>query len=510
MTKPPTKEATTRSISDVFRGYAGAYGVYRVPTDTPLGAKAKGQAKTVREPVTNSLWEAHVQGREGLGIIPIMEDDRCYWGAVDIDSYEDFDPATVVHRLKELGLPLWVFRSKSGGAHVCLFLRKPRPAVAVRDFLTDVASALGHAGAEVFPKQVAMDDDTLGNWLNMPYFNADVTTRFAYDPATAQPLELEAFLEAVGPGEAALPKWSFANHLASATKNDEWSDAPPCLQALLAGGERFPQGTRNDGLFSLAVFRRRSIESDEAWKAKVAEDNQSYAGPGTQSEVAAIIRSISRKDYEYRCREQPIASVCNRALCMTRRYGIGRSEVAITGLLKLDTEPPTWVLTVSDHRVRLTTEQLHIQAKFQRAIMEQTNLLVYPRKPNDWHLLLDSLLEKVQVVPMPEETRLAGSLAEAVEHWLFTMGRATSYAQLRHGLPYSSDGRVFFGLNRLLGWLARNGHPDAQDAGKRSGIIAALKELPDMEPGKQKKVFGRNQRLWSFPEVDEREQLEDD
>ena len=80
-----------------------------------------------------------------------------------------------------LKLPLVVFRSKSGGAHVFLFTEVPVEAKIVRDKLLSISAILGYGGAEVFPKQIELksEEDT-GNFLNLPYFQGDKTTRYAF------------------------------------------------------------------------------------------------------------------------------------------------------------------------------------------------------------------------------------------------------------------------------------------------------------------------------------------
>ncbi len=62
-------------------------------------------------------------------------------------------PSPFLKDLKKKKIPLTVFRSKSGGAHLFLFTKEPVPAVMMRDKLKTYASAIGHARAGIFPKQ---------------------------------------------------------------------------------------------------------------------------------------------------------------------------------------------------------------------------------------------------------------------------------------------------------------------------------------------------------------------
>jgi len=168
-------------FKNIFKGLERAHGCTKVGPANNNGEKVKGQSFVVREPVTDELWSKHLQGTQSLGIIPINDDNECVWGCVDIDSYAGFDHKKLIDKIKQFNLPLVVCRSKSGGAHVFLFLEKPVNAERMRDKLTEIKTLLGYGGSEVFPKQIRLksQDDT-GNFLNLPYFNGDNTTRYAF------------------------------------------------------------------------------------------------------------------------------------------------------------------------------------------------------------------------------------------------------------------------------------------------------------------------------------------
>jgi hypothetical protein len=109
----------------LFLGCERAHGYYGplAPDPTRGDGKLKGQALTKREPLTDALWESHLAGKTGIGVIPIRDDSTCVFGAIDIDAYTDFNPASVAAEVARLKLPMVVCRSKSGGAHVYCFSR---------------------------------------------------------------------------------------------------------------------------------------------------------------------------------------------------------------------------------------------------------------------------------------------------------------------------------------------------------------------------------------------------
>jgi len=165
----------------IFKGLERAHGCTKVTASVEVGVKLKGQSFVVRQPVTTDLWQMHLKGEQSLGIIPINENNECIWGCVDIDSYAGFDHKKLIDKIKQFKLPLAVCRSKSGGAHVFLFSAQPVAAERMRDKLTEIKTLLGYGGSEVFPKQIQLKsaDDT-GNFLNLPYFGGDQTTRYAF------------------------------------------------------------------------------------------------------------------------------------------------------------------------------------------------------------------------------------------------------------------------------------------------------------------------------------------
>ena len=215
---------------EIFTGLARAHGKTFVDKKGADGQKIKGKSFVVREPVTNELWQNHLQGLEpSLGIIPINDDNKCKWGCIDIDSYAGFDHKKLINKIDKLNLPLLVFRSKSGGAHVFLFTTVFVEAKQMRDKLLSISAVLGYGGSEVFPKQVELKskDDT-GNFLNLPYFNGDNTTRYCFNQ-NAEAVNLDDFfnlyeLKKVTPEQL--------EALEVKRPESEFGDGPPCLETI--------------------------------------------------------------------------------------------------------------------------------------------------------------------------------------------------------------------------------------------------------------------------------------
>jgi hypothetical protein len=247
----------------------------------------------------------------GLGLVPVRADGTCRFGAIDIDEY-GIDHQDLTQRVVTRNMPLAVCRSKSGGAHLYLFIQEPGlPAAEIQTLLKHWAALLGYPRAEVFPKQTNVSQRNVGNWINLPYFSGDDTTRYAVGPG-GKTLTLQEFLASVRYYEPNLP--------VDTSVSADVKEMPPCLQALSQHG--LPEGFRNMGLFNYAVFYRKA--SPEDWQNKVIAHNAASVHPPLPvRDVQAIIKSVGKTDYQYLCEQEPIHSHCDRATCVTMEYGVG-------------------------------------------------------------------------------------------------------------------------------------------------------------------------------------------
>ena len=127
-------------FKNIFEGLDRAHGVTLVGESNGDGNKIKGKSFVKREPVTDDLWQKHLDGKDSLGVIPINDDNKCKWGCIDIDSYAGFDHKKLINKIKQFQLPLIVCRSKSGGAHVFLFTKDYVSASLMQDKLNEIRS----------------------------------------------------------------------------------------------------------------------------------------------------------------------------------------------------------------------------------------------------------------------------------------------------------------------------------------------------------------------------------
>lgn len=436
----------------LFRGMEEAHGTYDLTGEATPGVKFAGKAITKREPVTLDLWEKHVSGKKGIGIIPIDRDSMCSWGAIDIDVY-DRDMREVVEKIGAEELPLVPCLSKSGGLHCFLFLSEPVPAAKIQAKLKEIASAIGYGTAEIFPKQtqVLLDRGDLGNWLNMPYFGN--SKRKALVPGVDEPLTVEEFLDAAQARSLTIKELTKISVVKKKAQT-AIEDGPPCLQACIQDG--FGEGSRNNGLYNLGVYLKKAHPNN--WQEKLEDYNRKYMLPPLgAAEVITITKSLDKKTYRYKCNEAPIAAYCNSGVCKNRRHGIDSSQAmpALGSLTKLDTDPPIWFIDVEGKRMELQTEDIQKQMFFQKRCMEQLNFMPGTMKQDQWVQLLQGLFENIIILKAPPDVGIEGQFYELLDSFILDRPSGKVKEDLLIGKSFTEEGNTYFRLRDLKTFLIK-------------------------------------------------------
>lgn len=476
----------------LFQGLDRAHGLYIVEKQDGSG-KQVGKAQTIHEPVTQDIWAGHLKGDHGLGIIPIMDGNMCYWGAVDVDIY-DLNFKVVHQQIKKLKLPLIPCRTKSGGLHLFVFFSEPIEAQLVQLRLREWAAAVGFGSSEIFPKQTELvtERGDVGNWLNMPYQGGSKTTRYGINEK-GKALKFEEFLDLA---EASRVDGETVKGLVVKPLEDFLPDGPPCLNHLCGVG--FPEGTRNDGLFNLGVYARRAFPND--WEKAVEKFNHDFLKPPLHSkEVQTVIKSLKKTTYEYMCNRQPIQPHCNVAVCRTQSFGVGggnSSLPSLGSLTKLCTSPPLWFLDVDGQRMELTTEDLQNQKRFQRRCMETINRIPGQMRQPAWEQLVQHLLDNLHSIDVPEDASAKGLFWSYVEQFCTARAQAKSKDEVLLGKPFKDeeDSRHYFRAADLIAFLDRHHFREF----KTHQITSMLRDKGAEH--RFHNVKGKGVNLWSLPE----------
>ena len=436
---------TIERFKNIFTGLERAHGVTKIGESNGNGTKVKGQSFVKREPVTDELWNLHLQGKESLGIIPINDDNQCIWGCIDIDSYAGFDHKKLISKIKNLNLPLVVCRSKSGGAHVFLFTSEYATAKLMRDKLVQIRAVLGYGNSEVFPKQTELksQDDT-GNFLNLPYFNGDDTTRYAFkDDGTAA--NLEEFY-----GIYNNKKQLHVGSIKVQRPQSEFSDGPPCIE-LMAINKIPENGGRNNAMFHFGVYAKKKWPAE--WKTKLTMFNaDATTVPLTENELDIVKRQHEKKDWGYKCNDVPMCNLCDKKLCRSRKYGIGEEIVfpALTDLQKIKLEKPYYYLNVDGERLHLENVKfLKQQSLFQEACMEQLDFKPPTVKPKDWDMIINPLMKNHEPIDPPEGVTTQDQLQNHLEEYCLNRQVSTDKSDLKKGGVWTNEGHHHFVFDRF-------------------------------------------------------------
>lgn len=425
----------------LFAGLERAHGAFwPTKAGAAAGEKLKGKVLTKQEPVTLVLWEKHLAGKQGLGIIPVREDGTLSWAAIDVDVYP-IDLVALEAKLREIRLPLVVVRTKSGGAHLYLFCAEPVAAKFIRAKLTEWTVLIGYPGVEIFPKQDGVGAVDTGNWLNMPYYNADDTTRYAiFDGVPLSAVDFLTLAEGRRVTKEALDAFVVSN------ADDIINNGPPCLQHLAKEG--FPRGSRNRGLFNLGVLARFAGGDD--WRDHVERFNSQFMQPPlSAAEVVTLQKSLTKKDYFYTCSQDPIASVCSKEICKGRKYGIGntdtaRAPVVIDNITKINSIPPMYVVAINGKSVQCTSHDLLSQPSFRRLVLEKTDQIIPMLKGPVWEALLAEKFSSLEIVEAPTDSGPEGQMLAFLQEFCTSWAHANNRDEILLGKPWLNPDDAFY------------------------------------------------------------------
>ena len=452
------------SFFELYSGFDRARGQTVLLGDVTAKGKHEAKSTTVKEAPTEEHWEDHLAGKTGLGICPLRDDGTVSWGCIDIDQYP-IDFSGLENAVRGLKLPLTVVASKSMGAHLFLFTSEPVSAKLVRDKLGEWMAALGFAGLEIFPKQVKLaSDNDYGNWLNMPYFG---DTRKAYidgEFVDAETFVLHAY-------QRRLNTIQLEGFNVEVDDKTPFMDGPPCLQVMAQ--KTVEEGGRNIALFNMAIYLRRKFEnySEDDLTNFLGQCNSNFILPPLNaSTLNDIIRSTKKKSsYNYNCDKDPLRLYCNRALCLKREFGISQQKGTINfdfgPIVRLDTQPVTWIVTVDGIRISMSSNDLLSMRYFKLRVFEETGKVLSFPTPMEWDLLVNERAQQAEKEDVPVDVRKYGELYGLLESYCSDTALAETKDEMLEGLPWKDNDKE----TDYPGWVYFRGNEFRQFVSKRGG-----------------------------------------
>ena len=129
-------------------------------------------------PLTDSVIESHLLGKETIGVYSLLVDETCWFLAVDFDkkTWQE-DSSAFIDTCQEMNVPAALERSRSGkGGHVWVFFDRAVPAITARKLgcvlLTRTMERRHQLGLDsydrFFPSQDTMPKGGFGNLIALP------------------------------------------------------------------------------------------------------------------------------------------------------------------------------------------------------------------------------------------------------------------------------------------------------------------------------------------------------
>ena len=443
----------------LFQGRENCYGVHvpeQADPDDPT-KKLKGQSFTKKEEWTEELFHEHLDGKTSVGMVPLRLDNTVGFAAIDIDVYP-LDPTRYARLFELHSLPFVCFRSKSGGMHAFVFFKRPVGANAVVPLLTELKMAIGLAAdTETFPKQTTASITSQGNWINLPYYRADATQRYAYD-SDGKPLAFEEAMEYCWNRRTTLEA------LKSSLTHLPFSEGPPCLQRLyLTESVTAKNHNRNIFLFNVCVYLK--ARNPEDYESRLFMVNRTLPEPQDEEEIRrTILKSHESGDYSYQCEDATIGSVCNKQLCEKRKFGkscLFVSDVNFEQLIQVASNPPYYKWKIDGVFMRFDNEtELRKQENFQDYCIRYLKKCPNTLKQSVWYSILNKALKTMTVeeVSRAEEISVDSLLYVVLKEFFLERPPAQREGQVLLGQVFLHEetGGYCFRAKDLLEHVNRN------------------------------------------------------
>ena len=487
----------------LFRGSERSHGIHGAPTQDRGKKKweIKRSARTVEGPATAEAWARHLSADSPLGIPPLLDDGTCLWGSIDVDSYED--NGELVAAATDAGLV--PARSKSGGLHLFLFLAEPMAAAEVQAILAALRDQLGlPESTEIFPKQTSASNGSHANWLCMPYLGTTFEGRLSEQHGLRRnglDMTLGEFLRV-----AEKSWWKAADargivRSRSAVPTDDSGlplpGAPRCLREKAAAG--IEEGERNDTLLAMGIYAKRQHPRD--WKERLDEYNRLHLRPPLPSEeVSTAIRSLTRKDFEYKRNGRPICAGCTRPECLLALAGAGTEHApAITRIVQIPKDPPLWSIWIGNQVVEnLSTEDAYNFRRFAKVCLERLRLPLPKTTGKAWEQMWQTV--EIEVGDSEEDVGADDAFRQLLEDFLVNRTRGERIEDILVGRPWedTDERRHYFRMADLMKSVQREADMHLRKVADSSYIRRQIRGLGGDCFG-NRTIKGKTVRLWWVP-----------
>ena len=312
-----------------------------------------------------------------------------------------------------------------------------------------------------------------------------------------------------------LKRINVTNHPAAGGER-AFADGPPCLQTLAERG--IATGMRNNVMFSVGVYANAKFSDNVDQIAYMHDVNRDFFDPSMDDrELDRIRLQVHDNSYRYPCTQAPIKDVCNRPLCLRRKYGVRlNGETFSFGTLwqfvpvtQEGEELPDeghWRLQINHnsdtHMLELTTDEL-LSARSVRKKAVNRRISLPHQDNNEWNDLMEIKIQTCEVVHVPEELSSIGVLRHFISQFLHLYGSGTERkVEVEHGKCWLNEvtHEYWFRSESFLNYLKTERYVDYQG----SVLNNVLKEQFGFNTQARHRLRGDDTtqpaRIWTCPQ----------
>ena len=459
-----------------FDGYREAYGLadfeHEEAKIDPESGKKRPVYRWNFEPLTEEIYNSHVEGKISIGIQPCNTDKEARLGVIDIDpkDYADFDKKFFIDKIQEFDLPLIPVESKSGGLHLWIFIDEFMSAKDIVSFLTNLLPLFKlKPNTEIFPKQTELTRDEStgkigpGQFINLPYYggerkglNVDGTS-----------FTLDNFLQLIEANTVS------KNDLQQITEgidkkiyegvNGDFIDGPPCMAVLSKLSKEKNFDGKDRFMYNYHVLVK--MKYPDTWEDKVKNAPVKYfeeihGNAWTDQKLKAKIKSWTKTEKGYTCNQDPLFEHCKKGICVKKKFGVlsgsKGSYPALTNLRKIEIfEEPEYEFDVTkpDGIGKATVhcksiEHLNDQRKRRNAIAKAAGFLPPLIKGDAEQTVMDELYKTQTTVAPPIGTSPKEKLHDVL-HTKINGPKATTDAAFKTGSVLIEEGYAYFKFDKF-------------------------------------------------------------
>lgn len=492
-------ESAAAMFRALFRGRENCYGVHEPeridPTDDTK--KLKGKSYTVKENWGDFVFSEHLSGIKSIGMVPLRMDDNVFFAAIDVDIYP-IDPRKYAQFFATYSLPFVCFRSKSGGLHAFVFFKNAASAEKVVTLLNELKLLLGLAKTtETFPKQTTATATSQGNWINLPYYDAERTTRYAYDE-DGHPMPFEAAMQRC---------WELRTSVESLKKamaRLPFCEGPPCIQVLYLNRQVCEkEHNRNIFLFNACTYLK--ARNPEDYESRLLMISKTLDKPPSDEEIQkTVLKSQKETSYSYQCENPALSAYCHEKLCSQRKYGKGCayiSDVTFGKLVQVLAKTPFYKWTVNGVEMVFKNEtELRKQDKFQDYCIRFLKKCPNTLKQDVWINVLNKALANmvVETVSCDEDISEEMLLETQLSEFLFERPLAKTINQVQLGQAYldTVEDKIYFRVSDFIQYYTKN---RVLSGVTLNDVYAKLKDLGGETRKVKNEHTGRSLTVWTLP-----------